>query len=77
MHSGMAGVFTLTPISSQAMRKLNARVKLNGEAEAVVALFLYSLLPIIRNTHAGIRDISPAIVESAQALGLPSRARAL
>jgi len=46
-----------------------------GGPPAVVALFLYSLLPIIRNTHAGIRDISPAIVESAQALGLPSRAR--
>lgn len=46
-----------------------------GGPPAVVALFLYSLLPIIRNTHAGLRDISPAIVESAQALGLPSRAR--
>jgi len=46
-----------------------------GGPPAVVALFLYSLLPIIRNTHAGIRDISPAIVESARALGLPSRAR--
>ena len=42
---------------------------------AVVALFLYSLLPIIRNTYAGLKDIPPAIVESAQALGLPSRAR--
>jgi osmoprotectant transport system permease protein len=46
-----------------------------GGPPAVVALFLYSLLPIIRNTHAGLKDISPAIVESAQALGLPPRAR--
>jgi osmoprotectant transport system permease protein len=46
-----------------------------GGPPAVVALFLYSLLPIIRNTHAGIRDIPRSIVESAQALGLPSRAR--
>ena len=46
-----------------------------GGSPAVVALFLYSLLPIIRNTHAGIKGISPAIVESARALGLPSRAR--
>ena len=45
-----------------------------GGPPAVAALFLYSLLPIIRNTHAGIKGISPAIVESAQALGLPSRA---
>lgn len=46
-----------------------------GGPPAVVALFLYSLLPIIRNTYAGLKDIPPAIVESAQALGLPSRAR--
>ncbi len=46
-----------------------------GGPPAIVALFLYSLLPIIRNTHAGLKDIPLAIVESAQALGLPSRAR--
>jgi osmoprotectant transport system permease protein len=46
-----------------------------GGPPAVVALFLYSLLPIIRNTHAGLRDIAPAIAESAMALGLPSHAR--
>ena len=46
-----------------------------GGPPAVVALFLYSLLPIIRNTHAGLRDIPTAIIESAQALGLPSAAR--
>lgn len=46
-----------------------------GGPPAVVALFLYSLLPIIRNTYAGLKDIPPAIVESAQALGLPSLAR--
>ena len=46
-----------------------------GGPPAVVALFLYSLLPIIRNTYSGLQDIPPAIVESAQALGLPPRAR--
>jgi osmoprotectant transport system permease protein len=46
-----------------------------GGPPAVLALFLYSLLPIIRNTYAGLKDIPPAIVESAQALGLPPRAR--
>lgn len=46
-----------------------------GGPPAVVALFLYSLLPIIRNTHAGLKDIAPEITESALALGLPSRAR--
>ncbi|MGD2113086.1 MAG: ABC transporter permease, partial [Gammaproteobacteria bacterium] len=46
-----------------------------GGPPAIVALFLYSLLPIIRNTYAGLRDIPPAIIESAEALGLPARAR--
>ena len=41
-----------------------------GGAPAITALFLYSLLPIIRNTYAGLKDIPPAIIESAQALGL-------
>ena len=46
-----------------------------GGPPAVAALFLYSLLPIIRNTHAGLTDIAAPIRESAQVLGLPRAAR--
>jgi osmoprotectant transport system permease protein len=46
-----------------------------GAAPAVVALFLYSLLPIVRNTHAGLTGIDPALRDSALALGLPWRQR--
>ncbi len=46
-----------------------------GGPPAVVALFLYSLLPIIRNTYAGLNDIPSDIKESAEALGLSSAAR--
>ena len=46
-----------------------------GNAPAIAALFLYSLLPIVRNTYAGLHDISPQIRESAYALGLPPWAR--
>ena len=42
-----------------------------GYPQAVVALFLYSLLPIVRNTYAGLRGIPPQLQESAVALGLP------
>ncbi|MEO8631492.1 MAG: glycine betaine ABC transporter substrate-binding protein, partial [Betaproteobacteria bacterium] len=42
---------------------------------ALVALFLYSLLPIVRNTHSGLTDIAPGLKESATALGLPGLAR--
>ena len=45
-----------------------------GEGPAVVALFLYALLPIVRGTHAGLAGIAPELRESAQALGLPSAA---
>ncbi len=42
-----------------------------GYPQAIVALFLYSLLPIVRNTYTGLRGISPQLHESAVALGLP------
>ena len=42
---------------------------------AIVALFLYSLLPIVRNTYAGLNDIPPSLRESAEALGLTPFAR--
>src|SRR5690606_5506911 len=37
-----------------------------GPAPVIVALFLYSLLPIVRNTFTGIRDIPHTLRESAQ-----------
>ncbi len=45
-----------------------------GAPPAIVALFLYSLLPIVRNTYTGLKDIPTPTLESAQALGLPPRA---
>jgi osmoprotectant transport system permease protein len=36
----------------------------------VVALFLYSLLPMVRNTYTGVRDADPVAVEAARALGM-------
>ncbi len=41
-----------------------------GAPTAIAALFLYSLLPIVRNTHAGLTGIAPSLRESALALGL-------
>lgn len=46
-----------------------------GYAPAIVALFLYSVLPILRNTHTGLADIPRDLRESAEALGLPRMAR--
>jgi len=46
-----------------------------GAAPAIAALFLYSLLPIVRNTHAGLASIPSPYIETAAALGLSPRAR--
>ncbi|RMH17536.1 MAG: ABC transporter permease subunit, partial [Gemmatimonadetes bacterium] len=41
-----------------------------GVTPALVALFLYSLFPIVRNTYTGLRDADPAAVDSARSLGM-------
>jgi osmoprotectant transport system permease protein len=46
-----------------------------GAAPAIAALFLYSLLPIVRNTHAGLTGIPASLRDSARALGLPPTGR--
>ncbi len=43
-----------------------------GVVPALAALFLYGLLPIARNTLAGLEGITPSLLESAEALGLSS-----
>ena len=37
---------------------------------AIVALFIWGLLPILRNSYAGINNINPAIVEAARGMGM-------
>ncbi|TDJ36251.1 MAG: ABC transporter permease subunit [Gammaproteobacteria bacterium] len=46
-----------------------------GAPPAIAALLLYSLLPIVRNTYAGLHDIPVELQESAEALGLPPSAK--
>jgi len=41
-----------------------------GVVPALVALVLYSLYPIVRNTYTGVRDADPAAVAAARALGM-------
>jgi len=40
---------------------------------AILALTLYALLPIIRNTHAGITGVDPAVVEAGRGMGMTDR----
>jgi len=41
-----------------------------GALPVVVALTLYGLLPVVRNTITGLREVDPSIVESAQGMGM-------
>ena len=43
-----------------------------GRRTAIVALVLYALLPILRNTYVGLTGIDPAILEAADAMGMTS-----
>ncbi len=44
-----------------------------GGRTAIVALVLYALLPIIRNTYVGISGVDPAVVEAARGMGMTDR----
>ncbi len=46
-----------------------------GGNSVVVALVMYGLLPIVRNTIVGLREVDPAVVESAQGMGMGRAAR--
>jgi len=41
-----------------------------GVTPAIVALFLYGLLPIVRNTYTGIEEVDPAVREAARGMGM-------
>jgi osmoprotectant transport system permease protein len=70
----LAGVGTVQTIPSLALLVFMVPLFGIGALPAILALFLYSLLPIVRNTHAGLVSIPRELRESAEALGLPARA---
>lgn len=48
-----------------------------GVAPAVTALFVYSLLPIVRNTLAGLASVDPLLVDVAEGMGMTRRQQLL
>ncbi len=73
----LAVVGMIQTIPSLALLALLVPVPFLGisATTAIVALFLYGLLPIVRNTATGLQDIAPALRDSAIALGLEPAAR--
>ena len=41
-----------------------------GKVPAVIALVVYALLPILRNTYTGISEVNPSLVEAARGIGM-------
>jgi osmoprotectant transport system permease protein len=48
-----------------------------GYKPVIIGLVMYALLPILRNTVAGLRSVDPAIVESAKGMGMNARQQLL
>lgn len=71
----LSAVGVLQTIPSLALLVLMIPLLGIGDLPAMAALFAYSLLPIVRSTHQGIRDISPLLQDSARAIGLSDRDR--
>ena len=71
---GAVGVIQTIP-SLALFAFLIALVGTIGTLPALIALFLYALLPIVRNTHAGLEGISRGMRQAALALGLTARER--
>lgn len=65
---GVAGIFLTIP--SFALFGLMIAPLGLGVTPAIVALVMYGLLPIIRNTIVGLRSVDSAVVESAQGMGM-------
>lgn len=64
----IAGIFLTIP--SLALFALFIPVVGIGNTPAMLALFLYALLPVLRNTVTGLDGVSPAVVESARGMGM-------
>lgn len=73
----LAGVGTAQTIPALALLLLVFPIFGVGNPPAIAALALYSLLPILRGTHAGLQGIPLPLQEAIEALGLSNRTQLL
>ena len=66
---------TILTIPSLAMIGLLIPIVGLGVAPTVIALTLYGLLPVVRNTIVGLREVDPALVDAATGMGMSRVAR--
>lgn len=60
----------LQTIPSLALLSLMIPIFGIGKGSAIAALFLYSLLPIVRNTYVGIQGVDPTYLDAAKGMGM-------
>ena len=63
---------TLPPLAVLALAMVIVGI---GDKPAIVALFLASLLPIVRNTYAGLRSVPDSLLEAANGIGMTKAQR--
>jgi osmoprotectant transport system permease protein len=73
---GMIGITAiLQTIPSLALLGLLIPLFGIGKVPAIIALVIYALLPILRNTYTGIKEVDPSLIEAARAMGMNRRQR--
>jgi osmoprotectant transport system permease protein len=70
MTLSICGVFLTIPSFALFAMLIGIPALGLGFRSALVGLVLYALLPIVRNTVVGLRQVPPAVVESAQGMGM-------
>lgn len=74
---GAAGVLQTVPSLALLAFMVPALAALGAQSigylPALIGLFLYSLLPILRNTVTGLHGLDPAVIEAAQGVGMTPR----
>ncbi|MFQ5931094.1 MAG: glycine betaine ABC transporter substrate-binding protein [Nitrospiraceae bacterium] len=72
--TGAVGILQTIP-SLAMLAILLALLQKIGAVPAIIALTLYALLPLVRNTIAGLEGVSPAVLEAAAGIGMTGRQR--
>lgn len=72
--TGAVGILQTIP-SLAMLAILLALLQKIGALPAIIALVMYALLPIVRNTLAGIEGVSPSVIEAARGIGMTPQQR--
>jgi len=70
---GLTGIIQTIPSLAMLAFMISIPFLGLGIQSAILALFLYALLPLVRNTYTGIREVDAGLIEAATGMGLRDR----